>query len=254
MHPVYANPPLIEAICDFQFEPGQTWDWAIPGLYYTHVRDEFPDRAQQQTLHMELEAKPSQQMPTPVLSLPRIQFLRKDRSALVQVGPNVLTVNHLAPYPTWEPFREMIFRHFDLYVEIAQPNRVKRIHVRYVNKIELPIPSDGSGVKLGDYLIAVPNKPPDIREQVSQFIQRIEIPLLPKQALLVLQTGTLPPEREGYANFVLSLDVITNTDQPLALNAIRGWIEQAHEEMDMAFEASITDKARDLFGRKTHES
>jgi uncharacterized protein (TIGR04255 family) len=33
----YPNPPLIEAICEFRFNPGQTWVWTVPGLIYNEI-------------------------------------------------------------------------------------------------------------------------------------------------------------------------------------------------------------------------
>ena len=40
----YKNSPIIEAICEFQFEENSEWDLTIPGLVYDRVQNEFPIR------------------------------------------------------------------------------------------------------------------------------------------------------------------------------------------------------------------
>ena len=246
MSRVYKNPPLIEAICAFQFEPGQAWDWTVPGLFYARIRDEFPERAEQQMMQVGFGA--GQSVSPPTMSVSRVQFLRKDRTALIQVGPNVLTVNHLSPYPTWEQFREIIFRNLDLYVEIAQPNSVTSINLRYINRIEVPGLEVEKGIDIGDYMVAVPGVPHQLlREPMSQFIQRVEIPMSQAGATLILQSGSLPPEREGVYSFLLDLEVVTNLTKPVSFDHVRDWVTQAHSELNGAFEACITDQLRQLF-------
>ena len=40
----YKNSPIIEAICEFQFEENSEWDLTVPGLVYDRVQNEFPIR------------------------------------------------------------------------------------------------------------------------------------------------------------------------------------------------------------------
>ena len=82
---LYKNPPLIEALCEFQFEPDQPWDWTIPGLVYDKVKKEFPKKKQQNIIKMEVHADPeiSQSVKGEIA---RMQFLREDEQALIQVG------------------------------------------------------------------------------------------------------------------------------------------------------------------------
>jgi len=249
MGKVYENSPLIEALCEFQFEPAQTWDWTIPGLFYARVQDEFPDRQEHQTIQVGIGTE--QPIAPQMTHIAQMQFLRKDRSALVQVGPNMLAINHLAPYPTWEPFRDMIFRHLDLYLEIGKPKNISRLNLRYINKLELPIPTGDEDLNIGDYMLAVPGVPADLlREPMGEFIQRVVIPLSQMDAMLILQSGSLTFEREGYYTFLLDLSVVNTT--PLSFQHVRAWVTKAHTEVESAFEACISDKARKLFGEKNN--
>jgi len=42
----YKNPPIVEALCEFQFVPGQPWDITIAGMLYERIKDEFPIKQQ----------------------------------------------------------------------------------------------------------------------------------------------------------------------------------------------------------------
>lgn len=92
----YANSPIIEALCEFQFAPDSPWDLATPGLVYGKVQDTFPKRRQATRVTVAISASPGvtgQQLETVAL----MQFLHEDEKALIQVGPNLLAVNHLKP-------------------------------------------------------------------------------------------------------------------------------------------------------------
>lgn len=142
----YRNPPVIEALCEFRFEPGQPWDLAVPGLVYEKIRDDFPKRRQARVLEARITARPSE-VGQEILTTDRMQFLRKDEKALIQVGRDLLAVNHLRPYPSWQAFLPLIRQGLSAYREAAHPSGLSRVGLRYINRIEIPGPS----IKLEDY-------------------------------------------------------------------------------------------------------
>jgi uncharacterized protein (TIGR04255 family) len=105
---LYENPPLVEALCEFQFEPNQPWDWTIPGLVYDKIKIDFPKKKQQNMVEMAARIEQDELRPTIKGGVARMQFLRDDETALIQVGPNLLVVNQLKPYPTRDKFRELV--------------------------------------------------------------------------------------------------------------------------------------------------
>ncbi|MGH7598840.1 MAG: TIGR04255 family protein, partial [bacterium] len=40
----YKNPPLLEAVCEFKFQPHSSWNPAVPDLIYEKVKTQFPQR------------------------------------------------------------------------------------------------------------------------------------------------------------------------------------------------------------------
>lgn len=46
MGEILKNPPLVEAVCEFQFVPESKWDWTIPGLLFEKIGKEFSERTE----------------------------------------------------------------------------------------------------------------------------------------------------------------------------------------------------------------
>src|SRR5207248_2240788 len=118
----YKNPPIIEVLCEFQFEQDSPWDLAIPGIIYDRVQKSFPIRRQAARITIELSA---QGEAGPQLSSKTLtQFWSESEQSLIQVGAYLLSVNHLKPYPSWEKFLPLIEEGFNAYREVANPKSI----------------------------------------------------------------------------------------------------------------------------------
>lgn len=239
---VYENPPLIEAVCEFQFEPSQPWDWTIPGLIYAEIKEEFPKKKQQNVIEMEVRA--DQEITQSVKGgIARMQFLRGDERALVQVGPNLLAVSHLKPYPTWNKFQEMVINGLAVYRKVASPKALRRIGLRYINRLEIPQPQ----IKIEDYILAIPNIPEPVPQIFATWLQRVEVPFIDANGLMIIQSGLLKQDDPNSVVFVLDLDFVTLNVRKIHLDNTIEWVTQAHDEIEKTFEACITDKTRAFF-------
>jgi uncharacterized protein (TIGR04255 family) len=126
----YTNPPIIEALCEFQFLPSQEWDMTLPGLLYQEIKEEFPNKRQQTGVGIQFRPTEKGIEHKVEQAPPRIQFHRKDKTALVQVAPDLLVINQLAPYPAWTTFKPKIAEIFNKYIALANPKGFKRIGLR----------------------------------------------------------------------------------------------------------------------------
>ena len=243
----YANPPMVEALCSFQFEPGQAWDWTIPGLVYSQVKEMFPVKREQQIAHF--GGIPGAASSTQNVS--RIQFISQDERSLVQVGTDFFGVNVLPPYPNWMNFRESIQTNLDIYTNIARPQSVKQINLRFINKIEIPSAVSTESLSLDRYLKVLPGIPMELHHhKINNFIQRVELSVENATGVLVLQSGSLNSENDEYASFLLDLDFVSTFTDALPVSEVGKWVDRAHDEIELAFEASITDASRLLFKGK----
>jgi uncharacterized protein (TIGR04255 family) len=239
----YRNPPIVEALCEFRFEPGAPWDMAIPGLVYERIRDNFPKRRQVKSVEVSVAAGP-EGIGQQVLTADRMQFLREDEKALIQVGPNLLAVNHLKPYPTWQEFLPLIRQGFDAYLTAASPKGIQRIGLRYINHIEL----SGERVELADYFEFRPFVGERLPHDYSLFIVGIQIPFENSRDVLRLQLLSAAPDAIAV---MLDLDYFLAQPGGVSQGNFFEWIEVAHGHVEEVFEACITDRLRQMFEEVT---
>ena len=241
----YANPPIVEALCEFRFIPSQPWDMTIPGLLYGKIKSEF--RVKKQLMDYGIKFQPKKESVKQQFELSRrMQFIRSDNSALVQVGPNLLTINHLKPYPSWDNFKPLIVKNLEKYKDIAKPKAFERIGLRYINKIEF----DKGPKELSDYFNYYPFIPEGLPQVLDDFNVRVEIPYEDERDRLLLNLASSIPEKPNVISLLLDFDYIMAIPERISLDQASDWIEKAHTTVESAFEACITDKCRKLFREK----
>lgn len=246
MSRLYKNAPVIEALCEFKFQPESKWDYTIPGLIYEKVRAQFPERKQENLLAFEFEPQEKgihQRVKGPGI---KMQFRRADGKALVQVAPNLLAVNQLKPYPTWPEFRKMILEAYSTYIEVAQPNGIERIGLRYINQIDVPEKS----FAIERYLHTFPHFPRGYPEDYSNLLLRAEFPYETEQEVLILILASALSNEGEFSRFILDIDYGMPKIVEMALKEIDERLERAHTRIEQVFEASITDETRRLFGEQ----
>jgi len=240
----YKNPPIEEALCEFQFIPNQPWDLTVPGLIYDRLKEEFPDKEQHFGLGVQVQPaeKGFEQKVEP--APPRIRFLRKDRRALVQVAPDLLVINQLKPYPTWAEFRPKIIENLNRYGEVGNPKGFKRIGLRYINKIDLKAGTN----ELGEYLNFFPSVPNNLSQPQSGFIARVELPYQNHRDRLLLTIGSTLPRESESLTIILDVEYILADSDAVPIQNAGEWIELAHSTIEEAFESCISEKTRMSFG------
>ena len=67
-------------------------------------------------------------------------FRSSQEKKVMQPRLDGFAFSKLKPYETWEQFRNEARELWDVYSEIAQPEEVTRISLRYINRIEIPFP------------------------------------------------------------------------------------------------------------------
>jgi uncharacterized protein (TIGR04255 family) len=133
----YANPPLVEAVVEFQFVPGgHEWDSVFFGEIRSALKEMFPEIENVAGADIHINSEGATVTPAPELK----RFLRTDRGMAVTVGAHVLGVSVLPPnlghHPGWQEFLGTALRVLDVYLEVVHPSPVQQIGVRYVNVLE----------------------------------------------------------------------------------------------------------------------
>jgi uncharacterized protein (TIGR04255 family) len=244
MEKKYKNPPIIEALCELRFIPSQQWDLTLPGLIYEKVKDKFPDKEQQ--IGVGVQFRPTEKGIEHKVEAapPRVQFFKKDKTALIQVAPDLLAINQLKPYPTWPVFKPLILDNFQVYKDVAKPKGFKGIGLRYINRITF----NAKSVKLEDYFNFYPFIPTDVPQVHTNFISRVEIPYRNNRDRMLITLSSAAPEEPDTIPIILDLDYIMFAQEGIFMDKFEEWLEEAHAAVEKTFESCITNNSKALFG------
>jgi len=237
----YQNPPVVEALCEIFFVNSQ-WDGALPGIFFERIKDTYPKRKELENIGVEVNF--SQDVPDSTFKRgeKRIQFIKEDQSQLIQIEKDLLVVNQLRPYPRFEDWKPAIDRAICDYGDLAKPQGMRQLGIRYINRIVIP----QSRFSMEDYFYLYPQIPENLGKVHGKFMMRLEIPSKHPGHLLVVTFGTAPAN-PSEISLLLDLYNIVNFSQTLDIKDAERYIQEAHENIEVAFENAITQKTRDLF-------
>ena len=252
MNPQYEHPPIREAVCEFRFRPDSPWDLAIPGLFYTALRDEFPRRLQNQTgvaATIPLVPDVAQPQIQQVTSAHELRFWRESDDGMIRLRPHILSVSHYEPYPSWHVFYRVIERVLGTYLEIAQPVGVQRIGLRYINNFDFT----GAGrVDLEDFFDFYPFLGSRMTQELSSFVVGVQYDFDNDRDALRVQMQPISegrPETRLTRHITLDLDYFLVKPDEVAVEGISDWLQTAHDRLRDTFEGCLKDELRTRLGK-----
>ena len=247
----YKNPPIVEAICEFKFAGADTWDDTSAKRIRALLGSDYGGKTQEQRVaRIEVKSLEGEQ---PNLSftdgLERVQIFSNNEERIVAVGPSLMSVHMLRPYHSpdltessgWVEFRERIANALEAYWEIAKPEGIVHIGMRYVNKIIIPCDQ----VDVEDYLLYAMQDVPGLPILVRNFFNRVERDYGDGSRLVLTQSTSDAPEDS--VGFLLDLDVIWDSPNSISEKTAMDLVEDLRNREREAFEAVISDLARELF-------
>lgn len=232
--------PLVEALCEFRFEVTGGWDLTLPGLFYAEVKDAFPLKEPVDEVSFQVELGPVQGRQQ-VIKNQRLQLWNEERSATLQIGKNLLSINQLNPYPGWEKFRELIQDAFFKYSGICSDFKFKGIALRYINHIK---PTLEEGFSIDDYLTVIPVFPGPLNLPLTEFQQSYGFIEQDLASLLMHRTNVMENEKDKETFILLDLECICKeipqfNDEQERSDWVDHWLKNAHQRIEEAFISSL---------------
>jgi len=170
------------------------------------------------------------------------RFVSQDSRQIFQARLDGFTFSRLAPYETWESFRNEACRLWEVYRLIAKPKNITRIALRYINKLDLPLPLKD----FKDYLRTIPEISPDMSQGLSGYFMQLQLPQPDLEAMLQLNQTLIPPPSPNLVSVVLDFDIFCKDNVPSKDQDIWKRFETLRKRKNEVFEACITNKTRRL--------
>jgi len=237
----YAKPPIVEAVCEFRLTPETRWDLTVPGLLYERLKESFPQKDQRMIQQMELTRGP-EGLHQQISMREAIIFFTEDKKILVQVGPRLLTINVLKPYPHWDGFKPRIEMAWESLQAAIEVQGLERIGLRYINHIELP----AQGVELAEYFEFYPSIGQRLPQQMVAFLTAVEFSYADGRDHCRVELTRIPA-LGGRSLFRLDIDYFLARPGAVKPAEALAWVEEAHSQVEEVFEGCITDKLREMF-------
>jgi uncharacterized protein (TIGR04255 family) len=223
----FRNPPIVEAILSFRVEPSA----ASP----SGALDRFSSCIQARFAGSELGA------PGRFEGEPVREYRSADARVQVRVTGSELTVHGFRPYPGWNTLSADAEWIWQAYSEAFEPRLVTRLGLRYINRIEIPLPHE----RIDDYLRLFPA----VDWPLTGYLARMTIPDLRSGAtgLLTIAFEPNPGADAVTAPFVLDLEVWRQGKFELSERFIWGTFRQLREFHNRLFFESLTEQVKEQF-------
>jgi uncharacterized protein (TIGR04255 family) len=163
---------------------------------------------------------------------------------IYQARTNGFTFSRLAEYTSWAEVSGEARRLWNKYRAIATPTSITRIALRYVNRLDIPLPVQD----FSTYLRTAPQLSSDLPQGLSGYFMQLQLPMPDLQGACVInQTIIEPPAKPDTVAVVLDIDVFRTSG--VATDETQLWeqLEQLRHEKNRVFESCITNEARGLF-------
>jgi uncharacterized protein (TIGR04255 family) len=174
-------------------------------------------------------------------------FTSPEHSYVFQARIDGFTLSKLKPYVTWEPFVAEAMRLWKMYKAKLGACEVGRLAVRFVNRIDIPLPMDD----LGKYLHTLPRMSQSMAERgCTGFILQLQIPQDDIGAVLNFREALVsPPEGiENLVSIVLDIDIFRDRDVPQNDDEIWAYFnEKLRQRKNEVFFEAITSETEQLF-------
>lgn len=241
---VFPNAPITEAILDIKAKLPDEVDLKSFEEFQKNIEDRFENR---QTRHL-IEAKfmfspGKESLPiTPKGRADGYLFRSKNENKIVQTRLDGFTFNKLRPYEDWSKFHNEARELWELFSEISKPIRVDRIALRYINRIEIPLPI----TDFSDYILTKPQIAPGLPQVLSHFFMRIEMPENEFGAIAVITETTQKPNESEKLPLIFDIDVIMK-NYAAEISEIWDDFDKLRNFKNELFFNSITEKTKELF-------
>jgi uncharacterized protein (TIGR04255 family) len=241
---VYNKPPIVEAVVELRFAPGSAWTEALLSSLVEQLRRAYPGAPQRRNqFQLQAHVQGDAVATASRLSFHQVMLPTADGKAIVGVGENLLSVHVLAPYPGWGSFLPRVREALAIYRELARPEGLLLVGVRYIDQIIVP---DGADTNLVEYFPCLPPRPESMPGALDGFhvlTQAHE----PKDNFTAVLTMASVPSQDARLAVLYDLNVVRTFERPAALDELQQHADFLHARQRRIFEDSITPSTRRLF-------
>ena len=167
----------------------------------------------------------------------------KDGLQIVQARLDGFTFSRLRPYETWERLRDDAKSLWQTYCKAAHPGLVTRIAVRYVNRINLPLPVRD----LKEWILTGPEVAPDLPQELAGYFFKIHLPFDGPRGYANVSQKVDVDEVKTHVALIFDIDAFLPIEADPLTEETWGRLEDLRTIKNRVFFDSLTEKTLELF-------
>jgi len=245
-YPVFQNAPITEALLDIRVQSPEDITLQTLETFNDSIKERFSDKQLKVSYHAEIKFSPKggdSEISSPSGRPEGYLFRSASENKIVQARLDGFTFNKLKPYENWEKLRTEALNLWGLYLKLARPIKITRIALRYINRIEIPLPIK----EFKDYILTLPDSPSDLPLEVNHFFMSINCVNDIIQAKAVINETIEAITADNKLPLIFDIDVYRTTNYEGNSEEIWEEFEKLRAFKNEIFFKSITKKTQELF-------
>ncbi len=238
--PQYKRPPIVEAVIEIRFEPPLSRDEVDKLL--ARFKPDYPFSDSYASIGVAVDVAGRRADFQEESS--GYKLASADRADVLLVTMAHISCSRLAPYLGWDALRARAHGHWATWKRVIGYRRIRRIGVRYINQIDIPA-ATAQTVKIPSYLRIYPET--GEMKVLTGYAMQLSGPLGEDSCGLVIHSSLVPSPLVDHMSIVLDVDISRENDVPQKDDEIWVLIDRIRMHKNHIFEASVTDRARELF-------
>ena len=240
----YKQPPITEAVIEMRFariSDQSKFKKAIKKLNNNYeALQELNNQGIKVDISSPVQTKPTIKRTTHI----SYRFSSSNMTQLLSLTESSFAVSQLAPYDGWDEFLARFTRDWKVWGKVVGFTEIKRIGVRYINRLDIPI--SGSTLDLKKFVKIYPETPGVLGANLTYTVQA-QFPIVELQSLLKINSTILPSPLTGFTSIVIDQDISKEADLPKSEDSLIRFLNEIRTKKNEIFESCITDNARKLF-------
>lgn len=240
----FPKAPIAEALLDIQTTFPSPIEVARLESFHDAIRGQYPVKQPRTKWHGQIRVEQAAVEQAVRRAAEGFMFKSEDGRRVVQVRQDGFTFNWLKPYETWEAFRDEARTHWERYRDTFRPEALTRLGLRYINRIELPLPFKD----FREFVKTAPDIADGMPQGLSGFFMRLEIPDQERGLMAVVTETMEPPVDEGKRlPLIFDVDIVRSATFEPASPAVWETFERMRECKNTVFFASVTERTKEMF-------
>lgn len=239
----FRHAPITEAVLELKTKnPPETTLETLSSIY-EDIHDTYPTKTSRVSFKAGFKIEEGK---SPIVFEPTgdpigYSFTSSNGKQIIQALTHGFVFSRLNPYDGWETFRDEAYKLWNCYKQRANPKSITRIGLRYINRIQIPLPI----TDFKDYILTFPDISPGINQSLSNFFMRLEIPQeLPTMAVIMQTMEPITSDKK--LPLIFDIDVFRETTIKIDDEVWKDFEKLRDIKNDIFFK-SLTENCKELF-------